>query len=564
MNPPEPAAKKKADTFCPAPFQMLNVMSPGTAKPCCAFAGQVDKDGKAMSLYQHPLEEIWNSDAMRRLRRALDNGEKPAECGYCFRQEELGFQSMRLKLRAAEAKGYSFDDLREKTAVAGYQAPLPSALDLDVGNLCNLKCRMCHSQSSSAIAADPVHSRWAPAGIGAARWRDGEAVIAPTPVLGVEYEGIGWPERRGETLTGWMGREAVVRVDAAETAISGVSIKLSGEKPDGHPFRLTANDETLFDGPLPSGPWSAEFDLAAVTRTPRLELRLRTDAFVRANGTGGGVGIEEIRLRQKSARPKTVFFSRFAAGEEWFREKDLVYGELLSDPDRLECLHMIGGEPQLIKEVREAMRHLVERGAAAKIALAMTTNATFVSEEWLELAKKFKSVIVAVSVDGYAELQEYVRFPAKWGDLEKNLPRLRALPNADVYLHMTVQAYNMLHVAELARHCDEIGIELRHHVLEAPAHLGMLAMPPKVRLEAARRLRAYASASRGRNKDSFADVVAALESAAGEDPKLIEEFMVFTNDMDASRGQDMAAAIPALRELILASGFEWTPRRRFA
>jgi len=42
-----------------------------------------------------------------------------------------------------------------------YLSAIPVTYEIDVGNLCNLKCRMCHAESSSRIDEDPVHRRWA-------------------------------------------------------------------------------------------------------------------------------------------------------------------------------------------------------------------------------------------------------------------------------------------------------------------------------------------------------------------------------------------------------------------
>lgn len=549
---------KPADTFCLIPFQMLNVMPPGTVKPCCAYFGQINQDGQPMSVYQHSLDEIWNSAAMRALRRAMDHGEQPAECGYCFRREALGLESVRqFSARLTEMRGGNTRQLRTQAATDDYYVAAPAALDLDLGNLCNLKCRMCHSQSSSAIAADPVHSRWAPSGLVPARWRDGECVIAPARVVGVEYEGVAWPERRGDIQVAAIGCEAVIRVDTADIPLSGLSIRLAAERSENLSISVIANGQTLFDGQLPAGPWTGDFDLPPITAGSRLEITLRT-------APATGASIEEIRLRRSTPGTTAVSFSRFPAGGEWFREKALLFGEILKDPRHLEHLHMIGGEPQLIKEVRDAMRHLVQLDAARNINLYMTTNASFVNDEWAGLTAKFKSVTIAVSVDGCGEVHEYVRFPAKWNDLEANLPRLRSLPNATVYLHATLQAYNMLHLADLARYCDEIGIELQHHVLESPAYLSALAMPPEVRREAARRLRAYSKEQSGMNRHSFTAAIAALELSKDTDPALIKEFMVFTNDLDVSRGQDFASTFTELKDWLYASRFEWTAERKYS
>lgn len=556
-------AAKLADTFCSIPLQMLNVMPPGTVKPCCAYSGQIDRDGQPMSVYQHRLDEIWNSPAMRALRRALDQGERPAECGYCFRREDLGLESMRqLTEKLTKERGGDTQQLRAQAAADDYYVPAPVALDLDIGNLCNLKCRMCHSQSSSAIAADPVHSRWAPPGLAPARWRNGGCIIAPNRVVGVEYEGVAWPEQYGDIRVAAIGGEAVIRVETGDIPLSGLSIRLAAGHPDNLSFVVIANGQTLCDRQLPAGPWSGDFDLVPMAAGSRLEIVLRT-APATASAVAGAA-IEEICLRRNAPGTAAVSFSRFPGGGEWFREKALLFGEILNDPRHLEQLHMIGGEPQLIGEVREAMRHLVQIDAARNINLYVTTNASFVNDEWATLARCFKSVTIAVSVDGCDEVHEYIRFPAKWSDLEVNLPRLRSLPNATVYLHATLQVYNMFDLSDLARYCDAIGIELQHHVLESPAYLSALAMPPEVRHEAARRLRAYGEEPAGMNRHSFEATIAALEAPRDTDSALIKEFMVFTNDLDISRGQDFASSFTELKDWLSASCFEWTAERKYS
>lgn len=46
----------------------------------------------------------------------------------------------------------------------------PRDYQLDLGNICNLKCRTCFSQYSSRIAADPVHRRWEGVSFHAKKW----------------------------------------------------------------------------------------------------------------------------------------------------------------------------------------------------------------------------------------------------------------------------------------------------------------------------------------------------------------------------------------------------------
>jgi hypothetical protein len=48
------------------------------------------------------------------------------------------------------------------------------------------------------------------------------------------------------------------------------------------------------------------------------------------------------------------------------------------------------------------------------------------------------------------------------------------------------------------------------------------------------------------------------------DPKLLDEFMLFTNDLDASRGQNFASVNSELLGFIEASGVCWNDKTKFA
>ena len=574
------------DSFCIYPFTALKLLATGAAQPCCVFASLIEKNARSMSVYEHSIDEIWNSEFMRNVRRAMVEGRAIAGCEYCYRQEQRGLESIRVsETKALEAgwlnpTGETIQQVKIKAAENNFDITAgPERLELDVGNLCNLKCRMCSGFYSSRIAGDSVHARWIGPGTGpgtgtwpgVARWQGTGTVIAPHRVMGVEYKGISELDQNGQVPIAWTDGDATIRLSIAEVDVAGFSINVSGTKPESHPLKILANGRALFDGPLPPGPWHAEFDLSFLAGSQELEIRFLSPVFTHASGsTAIGIGIEEARLLRNivgtSEVKNSVLLTRFADGEQWFQQKDFLYGELLRHADRLKKVAFLGGEPLLVKEVSEMMRHLVDVGVAGNVLLTITTNGTVVDEEWCELAAKFKSVVVAVSLDGYGDVFEYIRFPGKWHSIAPNLERLRSLANAYVYAHITFQAYNMLNVVELFRYCDSNGLDFTYHFLEEPSRLSALTMPFAARKLAADRLHSYASNEcRPDHKDSVLRLVATLDSTPESvDADRLHEFMVFTNDLDASRGQDFSKVNRELLDLLLDAGIRWTQEVRFA
>jgi hypothetical protein len=111
--------------------------------------------------------------------------------------------------------------------------------------------------------------------------------------------------------------------------------------------------------------------------------------------------------------------------------------------------------------------------------------------------------------------------------------------------------------------------------LMGPAHLSCLVMPVAARKEAARRIRAVVKTNtpdgtgESRPVSPIGDTLLALANiletnTEPPDPKLLDEFMLFTNDLDASRGQNFASVNSELLGFIEASGVCWTDKTKFA
>ena len=137
------------DKFCVLPWISFEASPIGTVRPCClAMDELVDSDNNKFKLATTPLSDIQNSQAMRRLREQFINAEKPQTCRRCWNEERAGRTSKRM--HTLDRLKHMIGDNVEWTADA---RPL-MFLDLKLGNICNLKCRICGSWSSSQFAAE--------------------------------------------------------------------------------------------------------------------------------------------------------------------------------------------------------------------------------------------------------------------------------------------------------------------------------------------------------------------------------------------------------------------------
>jgi MoaA/NifB/PqqE/SkfB family radical SAM enzyme len=147
-----------------------------------------------------------------------------------------------------------------------------------------------------------------------------------------------------------------------------------------------------------------------------------------------------------------------------FYKKDFVQ-DFISQASDIMHLDIPGGEPFLsgIVEQQHLLQHYVDSGTANKISLHYTTNVTvFPDANWWELWRHFKEVDIQLSIDGIGNRYEYIRYPAKWHDVEQNtlkyLDQARLLNNIKLSVSHTVSAYNIYYLDEFFSWCYNIGL----------------------------------------------------------------------------------------------------------
>jgi MoaA/NifB/PqqE/SkfB family radical SAM enzyme len=138
-------------TICMLPWVSIETSPIGTARPCCLAKEEItDTNGIKFDLNKDNLETIYKSQYMQDLRRQFRAGEKPDTCKLCWDEESAGRTSKRI---------FSRIRLKELYAHVDWENNNPDQLwflDLKLGNICNLKCRICGSWSSSKWAAEEL------------------------------------------------------------------------------------------------------------------------------------------------------------------------------------------------------------------------------------------------------------------------------------------------------------------------------------------------------------------------------------------------------------------------
>lgn len=132
-------------SYCILPFVNLEARTDGTISPCCIM-----QDAAPESLSNgDKLSDVWQGKWLTQYRRDFLSGKKPKACDNCWKEEDAGIQSKRLRELTYYKNELGLDNLVQPTET-------PITLDLKLGNICNSKCRICTSFASSQWGKEEI------------------------------------------------------------------------------------------------------------------------------------------------------------------------------------------------------------------------------------------------------------------------------------------------------------------------------------------------------------------------------------------------------------------------
>jgi hypothetical protein len=153
---------KLSPHFCVAPWTHTYVSPQGERRLCCAsreeasFQKQYIDSGTDNNSTFNPasLEEHWNSEYMKDIRKRILAGEKISQCDIC-NDQILNIHTYK-KYFTETLFPHKIDEILNNTDSTGFTTMKPVSYDYRISNLCNFKCRMCGEQLSSSWETEKI------------------------------------------------------------------------------------------------------------------------------------------------------------------------------------------------------------------------------------------------------------------------------------------------------------------------------------------------------------------------------------------------------------------------
>ncbi|MCB0364965.1 MAG: twitch domain-containing radical SAM protein [Bdellovibrionaceae bacterium] len=227
---------------------------------------------------------------------------------------------------------------------------------------------------------------------------------------------------------------------------------------------------------------------------------------------------------------------------------------------RLRHIKFTGGEPLLIPEHQLILEKIFEMERASQVAINYSTNVTTLPKQDLQsLWRNFSRVEVALSVDGIGEVNDYVRNPSKWEQVEAVAVGFfeiaENMPNLFLGLRPSVSVYNLLSQPDLLRWwlklCDKYPragerarkwVSLTH--VTYPEQLSLQVLPQKTKERWTQMIDASLDGLPEKWSESCRSLCRYMLAHDRED--LFSQLVSFTHDLDEIRQESVDTACPQL------------------
>jgi uncharacterized radical SAM superfamily Fe-S cluster-containing enzyme len=157
--------------FCNTPWYELHIYWDGSLGICCQEDHKLySSSDQQYNIANMSIQEWFNSDPVKKFRTDILGNQRVSACRRCYVEEDHGGNSRRLKsnqksvifTRTAFNDSYvqspGYKNFFHSYQNHGETTSHPIDLHIDLGNFCNLACKMCGPRASSTIASQQV--RW--------------------------------------------------------------------------------------------------------------------------------------------------------------------------------------------------------------------------------------------------------------------------------------------------------------------------------------------------------------------------------------------------------------------
>ncbi len=242
---------------------------------------------------------------------------------------------------------------------------------------------------------------------------------------------------------------------------------------------------------------------------------------------------------------------------------DALTNDFARKAAHLEHIHFAGGEPLIAPQMEQILKTCIESNNAKNIMITYNTNMTVLPPKIIELWKNFKGVKILASIDGIGAVNSYIRHPANWDKIHKNLclidEKHEEYNISECMISSTVQVLNVLRIKEIFTYLEqfEFIVPAPNMInLHFPFYFQTTILPKNHKLLATMELKGiqqkYANKLPAHYQyllDNIEQIIKFMNSKDAWKSDLSREFFRFQSKFDQAKKIDLFEVLPEFKKI---------------
>lgn len=237
-----------------------------------------------------------------------------------------------------------------------------------------------------------------------------------------------------------------------------------------------------------------------------------------------------------------------------YDDSSIFWNEIEKNLSEITHIDMYGGEPMLIKKQWETLKKSIKLGYSKNQELHFNTNGTIFREEYIDILKEFKRVVISFSIDATEDRFNYIRHHGDWNQVKSNIENWlkHKSDKIDFDVAVTVTNLSIFYLDELVDWCLDMKMNPYFIDVSWPDFYAPSNLPNAVKNTINKKFNIYLynESIPPHVKDSMLGVLNSMNSK-DFNRNLWDNFILKNKILDKSRNQSFLNTFSELNELII-------------
>jgi len=237
------------------------------------------------------------------------------------------------------------------------------------------------------------------------------------------------------------------------------------------------------------------------------------------------------------------------------------------------CVHFMGGEPLYHKKFYEFIDHCIDM-KHHYFHLTFVTNGTIVpKKDFIYKLRKFQSVQIEVSIEGFDDSNNYVRFPSDWRVIKNNLEKYLNYTgdNISLVIRSVPQFFTLLGYDQLLQWCLDNKVVIDSNMISSPAFFKPTYLTNEIKKKVREKLKKFITTDTCKIADinvrdannikncvsmNAKAILNLLDEPAQDKEKQMRDMIIYLAKLDKVRNIDVRVNLPEFADIINTYGYE--------